>query len=210
MKGHWALLVVLAGITGAMSAGGCELPKREDSLTEQLQTCKTELSKLETEAGELRTLTADQEKQIRTLRGLGEKRLEKLFYVERIELGRYTGAADLDGKAGDDGIKVFLKPIDRAGSVVKAAGDVKIQLFDLGIEPPDNLIGEYEWTPGQIAKQWSSGFVAYHFSFECPWKGSAPQHDEITVRVEFTDYLTGKTFTAQKLCKVKLAPKTAP
>ena len=37
--------------------------------------------------------------------------------------------------------------------------------------------------------------------------GVAYQREEITIRVTFTDYLTGRTFTAQKLCKVKVPPK---
>ena len=49
-----------------------------------------------------------------------------------------------------------------------------------------------------------SGFMTNYYSFICPWKSSPPAHEEITVRVEFVDYLTGKSFTAQKTCKLQL------
>ena len=35
-------------------------------------------------------------------------------------------------------------------------------------------------------------FLGFHYILECPWK-TIPRNGEITVRVEFTDYLTGKT-----------------
>ena len=186
------VLVLLAALVNA----GCQ----QQTLRQSDQTRK-DLQKLRDENRALQQTLTDQQQQIRLLQALGEKRLETLFTVQRIELGRYTGGANFDDIAGDDGIKVFLKPIDQHGSVIKAPGSVQIQLFDLA--KPDNLIGLYEWSAETIAEHWSSGFMAYHYSFECPWKADPPSHNEITVRVQFTDYLTGKTFTAQKLCRIK-------
>ena len=136
-----------------------------------------------------------------------------LFCIAGIELGRYTGGLDTDGKDGEEAVKVYLDPVDSAGSVLKAAGDVKIQLFDLAMLPGENLLGEYQWTADQIGSHWSDAiFGGSHFSFICPWK-QLPKHDQITIRVEFTDYLTGKTFTAQKVVRVRIPsslPTTAP
>ena len=191
-------------------AGGCVVDKREyDSLANELAESKASVRKLKQDTEGLQAVVTDQQKQIQALQELGERRLERLFHVQWITLGRYTGGVDLDGKPGDDGIKVYLHPADQDGSIIKAAGKVRIQLFDLAAEPKDNLIAQYEWPPEKLSKQWASGFMAYHFSFECPWKSAEnpPRHDEITVRVEFIDYLTGKAFAAQKLCKVQLPPK---
>ena len=105
---------------------------------------------------------------------------------------------------------MYVKPIDQHGSVLKAAGQVTIELYDLAANPNENLIGKYEWTVDETAKRWFSGFVSYHYTFECPWPSSPPKHRQITVRVSFVDYLTGKTFTAQKLCKVNLPAAAQP
>jgi len=201
LRAACALAAALTAAGGCVSVKQAEsekiLAERRDAL-EQVRTLSDRNEALQSEL-------AAQRKQIDTLQALGgQKRLDLLFRVERIAMGRHTGGIDTDDKGGQDGIKVFLLPIDADGSVIKAAGDVKIQLFDLAADPAQNLVGEYRWTVEQLSKQWSSGFMAYHFSFECPWPDGPPQHDEITVRVEFTDYLTGKTFTAQELCKVKL------
>ena len=201
------LTAVCALAAASLTAPGCAVPKEKyDRTATQLTEAREALRKLQGDRDGLQAVVIDQQKQIRVLQRLGEGRMEKLFHVRRIALGRYTGGADLDGVEGDDGIKVYLRPIDQEGSVVKTAGEVRIGLFDLAADPQDNLIGEYEFTVEQVSKQWSGGFMAYHFSFECPWKLAPPARDEITVRVQFTDYLTGKVFTAQKLCKVKLPP----
>ncbi len=201
------LLAALAMAAAWATAGGCLANQKQyDQLRSELAESSEALRKLQESTDGLQTVVIDQQKQIRALQQLGDKRLERLFHVERIKLGRYTGGVDLDGAEGDDGIKVYLRTIDQDGSVVKAAGDVKIQLFDLAAKPENNLVGQYNWQAEQISKRWSSGFMTYHFSFECPWPAAAPGHDQITVRVEFTDYLTGKIFDAQKLCKVRLPP----
>jgi hypothetical protein len=166
------------------------------------------LRKLEKDKDGLQTVIIDQQKQIRSLQALGgAKRLEKIYNVSKIAIGRYTGGVDTDGVVGHDAIKVFLRPIDQDGSTLKAAGDVKIQIFDLALPEKEVLIGEYKWPVDKISKQWSGGFMTYHFSFVCPWKkASPPKHKKLTVRVEFLDYLTGKIFVAQKVCEVRVKP----
>lgn len=177
-----------------------------DRPTETKPRLLKRISRLEKKNRELGAAIASHKKQISSLANLGRgKRLEKLFHVTKICLTRYTGGIDTDDKFGHDAIKVYLRPLDRDGSTVKAAGSVKIQIFDLALPAERNLIGSYEWSVDEISKCFSGGFVTYHFSFVCPWKkGTLPEHKQLTVRVEFLDYLTGKTFTAQKTCKIKL------
>ncbi len=210
MKRCIALASVAMGLVLALSSSGCVLvPKKDlDDCQAELQASKEELTELQRGRGELHRLIAGQQKQIQTLMKLGDKRLEKLFHVAKIELGRYTGGLDTDGKEGHDAIKVFLRPLDKSGSVIKAAGRVKIQLYDLAEKPGENLLGEYVWDVDEISGHWSSAAFTYHYSFECPFKSRKPDHEEITVRAEFTDYLTGKTFSAQKVCKIRLSART--
>ncbi|MFA6133603.1 MAG: hypothetical protein WC869_06255 [Phycisphaerae bacterium] len=146
---------------------------------------------------------------LQTLRGLGPRRLEKLFYVTGIEIGRYSGGVALHGSEGDAAVKVYLRPVDAQGSTLKAAGDVKIQIYDLAAPTGENLIGECRFGVDEIGKNWSNAMIGgAQFSFVCPWQ-SLPAHGEITVRAEFVDYLTGKTFSAQRVVKVRL-PATMP
>lgn len=183
---------------------GCIQPPTEDPAI-QLRLCREENTKLKSDIRDRQMELLARQKQIQTLQGLGEKRMENLFHVTGITLGKYTAGVDLDDKPGQDGIRVYLTPIDRDGHAIKAAGAVKIQLFDLAAK--ENLVSEYDFPVEKISERWAAGFMTYHYRFDCPWP-APPEHDEITVRVEFTDYLTGKTFTAQKVCTVRLPAPT--
>ena len=198
--------MVLAGAVAGL-CGGCRASNgRHEEMFQQLLSCRNELDRLRKANRKLQLSLAGKDRQIRTLQALGEKRLEKLFHVERIEFGSHTGGVDLDETPGDDGIRVYLRPVDRDGSTLKAAGAIRIQLYDLAAAPNENLVGRYEWSVDQAAKQWS-GFVHYHYRLTCRWPARAPEHDEITVRAEFTDYLTGRRLTRQTTCRIERAPK---
>lgn len=200
--------LLAAAATALLTAPGCGLFQRDDKLQQQLQDCQTQLQKVQLQRDELQQMTLEQQKQIRSLQDLGNKRLEKLYHVKTIEIGRYTAGVDNDGKEGDDAIKVFIRPLDRNGDVIKAAGDMTIQVFDLSLAPKDTLIAQCQYKIDELTKYWASGFLTYHYSFECNWK-TRPKASEVTVRAEFVDYLTGKHHVAQTVAKVKLAPPTA-
>jgi len=119
------------------------------------------------------------------------------------DLGRHSGGVNVDGKPGHDVIRVFLSPRDRDGSSIKAAGDVKIALYDLAAPGGKALISKHEFPVSEISKHWASGFITYQYSFDCKLL-PAPTGDKITIHASFTDYLTGKTFTAQKPVTVTL------
>jgi hypothetical protein len=189
-----------------VGAVGC-VPPGEDPIVAKQRTIRRlerENAALEAQVLRLQQRAAELDRQVRSLQGLGSDRLGKLFTVERIELGRYTAGTDLDNRGGHDGVRVYLSPRDRDGHVVKAAGTVAVQLFDLG-KPENRLIGRCDVSADVLGKHWCSGLGGNHYRFDVPWK-SRPGHPEVTVRIAFTDLLTGKTFTAQKVCTVALTP----
>jgi hypothetical protein len=188
---------------------GCEEPVPVETVESRLITEQEKTRRLERENDQLRQQLARHDKQVETLQELGDKRMEHLFYVDHISLGRYTGGWDLDGDGDQDGVKVFLIPYDQYGSVIKAAGDVTVQLYDLGAEAEDNLIGEYNWPVEKMAETWASGFMSSHFTLDCPWPDAdTPENNVITVRLVFLEYLTGKTFNAQKTCEIDLTTES--
>ena len=194
------------------ASGGCFGPERIDPALAERDQARQEARQLREQLQQARTRLAERDRQVENLLALGDKRIEKLYLVQRLRLGSGTGGADLDGKPGDEAVKVFLEPIDQHGSVLKASGAVTIQLYDLAAGVKGNLLAEYRFDLDETAKCWHSGFLAYHYRFTCRWKTALPTHDEITVRVEFLDYLTGTKHTAQKLCKIDrpLPPSTRP
>lgn len=196
--GCWLLLLAAAAGTGCNGV----VPEADISRLQQLER---QNARLKADLQKERQTVAAQRQQIKNLIDFGDKRLEKLFYVTSIKLGRYTAGVDLDDKDGHNGIRVYLIPRDADGHTLKAAGNVRIQLFDLAAEAKARLIGTYDFPVEKIGKKWAGGFLTKHYKFDCRWK-APPKHAEVTVRAVFTDYLTGKQFTAQKVCKVNLPP----
>lgn len=143
-----------------------------------------------------------QSEQIENLTDLGPKRMDVLFTVDRIKLGRYSGGTSLDDMPGDDGVKVYIIPQDDAGRTVTAAGSIEVNVFDLA-EKDAPLLMSYSFSAEKVRKHWHSGGLANHYAITCPWKDALPSGNEITIRVKFVDYLTGQTFTATKQCQIR-------
>ena len=169
-----------------------------------------EVRRLQRDLDQMKQAETSRQEQIRQLQALGEKRLDKLFHVAAIRLSRFTGGYNTRPTLGHEGVKVYITPIDADGCVIKAAGDITIGLFDLSAGGEGVRIGEFHFDVDQAAKRWFSGALTYHYSFVCPWPKNPPLTNEVTVRVQFIDYLTGKTFTAQKLCPITLPAVERP
>jgi hypothetical protein len=144
-------------------------------------------------------------KQLAVARGISGEDVKLLFYPEKIEIESLSGGFDNDGKPGDDGVAVYLRPIDRKGDVIKACGDVKIELYDLA-EPPGQFIGEYVVPAAQLIDLWYGKLLTNHYTIKCPWPSGPPKHEEITIKVAFVDLLAKRVVTNQATCKVKLPP----
>jgi hypothetical protein len=140
--------------------------------------------------------------QIERLQRLGVRRLELLNRPARIEIADLTGGYDDDGDPGDDGVVVYLRPIDEYGDVVKATGEIEIQLWDLEGRADQLLLGQYMFEPGHALDNWYGRFMTNHYSLKCPWREGAPPHPEVTVKVRFIDYVTGEVLTAQSVVSV--------
>ena len=191
--------VLLGGVWIGLG-GGCEQPDKANRIAElEKENLRFEAALDEKDAKLSRQADTihDQAQRIETLVGLGPDRLKKLYYPTRVVIDAMTGGADYDGKPGDDGVTVYLKPVDQEGHVIKAAGYIYVQLLDLAMPEGQKLLGEYALDVDHARKQWYGRFLTNHFTMKCPWQPGkgAPKNREITVRVEFIEYLTGTKLT---------------
>ena len=128
------------------------------------------------------------------------------FTVESLEIASRSGGMDTDKKAGHDVVVVFLEPKDRDGATIKAAGTIRVQLFDLAAAEGHRLLTEKTITPSQCSGAFSDSLLAYHYRIDLPLK--SPAHTELTLQAEFVDVLTGKPHRAQKA--IRILPTPAP
>lgn len=111
-----------------------------------------------------------------------------------------SGGKDRDGQPGDDVLVALVAPHDQQGDLVKIAGEVEIEAFDMTLPSEDKRVGRWTYTPEEAAKVWHSGFVGAGLQFELPWQ-ALPAGKELVVhaRLRTTD---GRQFDTSTPLKV--------
>ncbi len=145
-------------------------------------------------------------RQLDAARGVPDDWAEKIILPERLVIAALSGGANYDDKPGDDGVTVYLRPVDRDGDALKVAGDIRIELYDLANPPGRNLIGRYKVSADEARGLWYGAMMTSHYTVKCPWKNGPPAHPEITIRATFIDFLMKRVMTAQSVCTVELPP----
>ena len=142
-------------------------------------------------------------KQIEVLYELNpEVRLENLYDLQRIKVTRYTNLYDKDKDGKKEKLIVYIQPIDVEGDIIKATGAVDVQLWDLNAADGKALLGQWQVKPDELKKLWFATLITinYRLTFDVADKIDNSE-EPLTIKVEFTDYLTGKVFNEQKVIK---------
>ncbi len=189
--------MLLAGMPGCGQNKVAQLRSKLQSSESQLEKSTTLLANRETTISELR-------KQLIAAQGLDPKRWERAYRPTDLRIASLSGGADYDGKPGDDGVTVYLQPLDRDGDVIKVAGEIRVQLYDLAAQPGRQLIAEYRIPADKSGDAWYGKLMTQHFTIKCPWPSAPPLHTEITIYAVFIDNLTNYVVTAQTTCKISL------
>lgn len=193
----------------SLAAAGCNTVSGEEyaAVQRDLIATQDQVRKLQEQVAAQEQATALMKSQVAREVGVKPESLEQLVVPVKIELERQSGGYDTDGKPGDDGILLYVQPIDRDGDVVKAAGSIKVTLLDLANPPDQYVIGEYLFDANKTRELWYGRMWTHHYTVRLPWyQGKPPRHNEITARVEFTDLLTGKKLDTQGVYKITFPP----
>jgi hypothetical protein len=184
-------------------AAGCSRPSRANiELRKRNQALESRINDLERQlhAAEARIAGLEQNREA----AFPQKQLDAMFTAHELKLGRLTGSADLDpNRPGDEGLKVYLMPVDELGSALRSTGRVTITVYDLN-GPEAGQVGRWVLEPEQLKKLWRGLGALQAFVFEQPWQ-TVPKHSMLTLRVEFVDGLTGRKLTCLQEIPVKLA-----
>ncbi len=87
--------------------------------------------------------------------------------------------------------------LDEKMPASKAAGVVAIQLWNLNKPSEQALLGQWQVQPQELHDLWFRSLVTgYRLTFDAPG-GAEVLAVPTTVKVAFTDYLTGRTLSAQ-------------
>ena len=182
---------------------GCENQGAKTSQADkQIQQLTAEKADLQNQLEQVRAENNQLLKQAETLSKLpGEKRADALYHIKSVRIGRFTNIYDeskTPGQTGKKNLVVYIEPLDETGDAVKAGGAVEVQLWDLSNKQDDARLAQWQVEPDQLKKLWLGGMFSsgYRLSFDVA--GIVEKFDKpLTVKVNFTDYLSGGTFTEQ-------------
>jgi cell division protein FtsB len=184
-------------------ATGCANPVDKEPLTAQIEQLTEEKTQLQEQVEQFKSEHKELKDQIQVLSGLPDNvKLENLNRLERIKIGRYTGFFDKDDDGKKEKLIVYILPTDEQGDALKAVGTVEVQLWDLNKTNGQALLGQWKIGPDELKKLWFETLISiyYRLTFDVADIAESPE-ESLTVKVTFTDYLTGKVFNEQKAIK---------
>ncbi len=187
------ILMTLAAMLTGCSSG----PKRPWNTLKECIQANTELS-MQVQA--LESENTQLTEQVNTLSTLDTAaRLEALDTLEKVRLGKRTGFYDKDDNGTNETLVVYLEPLDTAQDYTKAVGKVDIQLWDLDATADKAKLAEWTVEPADLHKTWGSTLFTAYYRIKLPLEIVTDQQKDYTVKITFTDYLTGKVLTDQKV-----------
>ena len=196
---HFAFCI----LTFLILVTGCANPNGKESLAVQIEQLTQEKTQLQKQIGQSEIENKQLKQQVQVLSGLPkEVMLENLNRLENVKIGRYTGFFDKDKDGKKEKLIVYIQPVDEQGDTIKAVGAVDVQLWDLNKTDGQALLGEWKVEPGELKKLWFATLVTinYRLTFEVADKIESLE-EPLTVKITFTDYMTGKVFKEQKVIK---------
>jgi len=199
-----AIPVLLCSCTLIYFAAGCEQTGGEKpSLTKQTHLLEQEKTQLTHQIEQLESENEQLQKQIQVLSSLPQDaRSANVYELQKVKISRYTNLYDKDKDGKKEKLIVYIQPIDADGDIIKASGTVDVQLWDLNRAEGRALLGQWNVKPEELKKLWFATLLTinYRLTFDVADKVDKFE-DPLTVKVIFTDYLSGKVFKEQRVIK---------
>ncbi len=161
-----------------------QVTQQKAEVTRELELSKAENFQLREQIKALSTIPAD-------------KRVNP-YRLARIQVAKYSNFYDKNEDGKREKLIVYVQPYDEDGDAFKAAGTVNVQLWNLNNPTGQALLGQWTVEPPALHKLWFSGVVStgYRLLFDAP-ASAEPLAEPLTIKVTFTDYLSGAVFRDQ-------------
>ena len=212
--GRWAgLWMVCVGLGGLMLAAGCDAPGERVRLANENQQLRDQNTRLTREVAQRDGSIVQLNRQLGNLRQLGPERPIALFAPVKVKIASLSRGHDYDDTPGDDGVRVYLQPLDADGDPVKVPGKISVQLVDDSELGKPRLLGYYVFdNVKELRQMWHGKFLTQHFTVDCPFPSGTklPASRQVNVTAEFFDYLSGATLTDSKSVPISFPVAVQP
>jgi len=197
--------VISASLAGFLLAAlaGCSGPDKELPLFDQVNRLKDENAQLQEQLQHSHAEVETLKKQLKVLAALpDEVKGENLYNLREVKIARLTNLYDKDNDGKKETLIVYVQPIDQDGDIIKAAGDIDIELLNLDNKDGQIRLASWHTKRDELRKLWFDTVIGanYRLVFDVGDKVK-DDSDSLTVKVIFTDYLTGRLFKQQKEIK---------
>ena len=143
---------------------GCGRPVSESSLWQQVRDLQAAKNQLETKTERLEEENRQLLEQCNALAFLDrEVRFSALDRLMEIRLARGTALTDENRDGRPETLRVHLEPVDQAGDVVKAPGEVRVSLWHLNPASGDYLLGEWTVSPEELKTKWGRSLMGAYY-----------------------------------------------
>jgi len=185
--------------------GGCGIgSERKAPAQMEVEKLQQEKAALTSEVQQHQAEITQLQAQIRSLSVLPKDQSSNPYELTAVRIARISNFFDKDSDGKQEKLVVYVQPIDAEGDVVKAAGTAAVQLWNLDNPNGEALLGQWQVEPAELRKLWFDSFTTgYRLTFDRP-EGLEVLSKPLTVKVTFTDYLTGKTLRAQQVIEPKV------
>lgn len=198
---RWGTLacgLVVVGLAPLLVIGCGIGSERKDPLEIKAQQIAQEKSELMRELQQTRAENEQLAEQIKALSPFPEDKVMNPYEIERIKITRYTNFYDKNDDGKREKLIVYIQPIDAEGDAIKAAGTMDVQLWNLNNLNGQAMLSQWQIDPNDLRQLWYDTLVSanYRLTFDAPEQLDVLA-EPLTVKVTFTDYLTGEIFRDQ-------------
>ncbi len=202
-----SLFLACGSISVLIFISGCDsAAENKPTLSQQVEQLTQKNSQLQSQLKEADYENKQLKRQIETLSMLpGSKRAENLYQIKQLKIGRFTNIYEdqnSTGQKSERNLMVYVEPIDETGDTIKAAGEVEVQLWDLSKKGNENKLAQWQVGANELKRLWLRGLLSASYRLSFDVSAIIEQFDKpLTLRVSFTDYLSGTTFTEDFIIK---------
>lgn len=199
---HKSNITIITALFLLTAVGGCESTPK-DNLAGQVQKLTDEKALLASQVEQSKAESEQLQQQVKVLSGIPQDgKPANIYNLTSIKITRYTNFYDKDRDGKKETLIVYVQPIDHDSDIIKAAGTMDVQLWNLNRPDGQALLGEWHVTAEQLKKLWVKTILTLNYRLTFDIAGKVENFkDPLTVTVTFTDHLTGKVFTEQRAIK---------
>jgi outer membrane murein-binding lipoprotein Lpp len=198
---RYALAALLVSLLMVAGCGSNQYKKNIEGKNAQLEKDNSELKK---QIESVRSQNVMLENQVQTLAELSpETRIEGLYELKSVKLTRYTDFYDKDKNGTKEKLIVYVQPMDSKGDIIKAAGRAEVELWDLNTGSEQGaLLKKWQVGADELKGMWFSTIAGASYRLVYDINEIVTSFDKpYTVKMSFTDYVSGKVFTDQYVIK---------